>query len=93
MVLSGIPVLNFILALVSIICSAIGRARGGCVARAYGAAGLTTGILTAVVVIGQIALASVLIRLMEELFSVTGILNGFEAFAPFLNMLFAGGLY
>jgi len=93
MLLSGVPVLNFILALVSIICSAMARAKGGCVARAYGAAGLTTGILTAVAVLGQIMLASVIVNAINRLMELTGAMTDLENLLPFLNMIFEGGMY
>ena len=90
---SGVPVLNFILALVSIICSAVGRAKGGCVARAYGAAGLTTGILTAVAVLGQIILVSLISRAIDRIMGLSGALTDLENLLPILEYFFRGGMY
>ena len=93
MLFSGVPVLNFILALVSIICSGVGRAKGGSTARAYGAAGLTVGILTAVAVVAQIILVASVISLIKRIMAIGGAITDFEDFLYYLPMLMNGGMY
>ena len=93
MIFSGVPVLNFILALVSIICSGVGRSKGGSTARAYGAAGLTVGILTAVAVLLQILAVVAIISLIKNVLSIGGAINDIEDFFYYLPMLMSGGMY
>ena len=93
MILSGVPVLNFILALVSIICSGVGRAKGGSTARAWGGAGLTVGILTAIAVVAQIILVATVISLIKRIMAIGGAITDFEDFLFYLPMLMNGGMF
>jgi len=90
MILCMIPVLNFILSIVAIVCASIALKKGGAVSKAHAGAGLTTGILAFLGALGQVIIVSAITRLINQITSFGGMVGEVTDIIGWIIRMFGG---